>query len=114
MAAVSPSQLPLYNTADHWNCLGWTIGATNTTCYDGQYLAATEDVVVVTLNYRLGIFGYSGAPGLSQNVGLLDQRLVVEWVRDNIKGFGGSPSKIVIVGQSSGSVAVDYWSYTYV
>jgi cholinesterase len=67
--------------------------------------------VVVTLNYRLGIFGFSWAPGLPQNVGLLDQRLTVEWVRGNIEGFGGSPSKVVIIGQSSGSVAVDYWSY---
>jgi cholinesterase len=51
---------------------------------------------------------------LTPNVGLLDQRLAVEWVRDNIQGFGGSTSKIVIIGQSSGSVAVDYWSYAYV
>jgi len=51
---------------------------------------------------------------LTPNVGLLDQRLALEWVRDNIQGFGGSTSKIVIIGQSSGSVAVDYWSYAYV
>lgn len=51
---------------------------------------------------------------MTPNVGLLDQRLAIEWVRDNIQGFGGSTSKIVIIGQPSGSVAVDYWSYGYV
>lgn len=70
-------------------------------------------MVVVTLNYRINIFGFSGAPGERQNIGLLDQRLAVEWVRDNIAAFGGCSSKIVIFGQSSGSVAVDYWSYAY-
>ena len=69
--------------------------------------------MVVTLNYRINIFGFSGAPGERQNIGLLDQRLAVEWVRDNIAAFGGCSSKIVIFGQSSGSVAVDYWSYAY-
>lgn len=69
--------------------------------------------MVVTLNYRLNIFGFPGAPNETQNLGLLDQRLAVEWVRDNIQAFGGDPRKIVIFGQSSGSVAVDYWSYAY-
>ena len=70
-------------------------------------------MVVVTLNFRINIFGYPGAPGESQNLGLQDQRLAVEWVRDNIANFGGDPKKITIFGQSSGSVAVDYWSYAY-
>lgn len=82
--------------------------------YSGQYLAGSENVVVVTMNYRINIFGFSGAPGQAQNVGLLDQRIAVEWVRDNIQAFGGDPKKIVIMGQSSGSVSVDYWSYAYV
>lgn len=69
--------------------------------------------MVVTLNYRLNIFGFSGAPGEPQNVGLLDQRLAVEWVHGNIHAFGGDRDKIVIFGQSSGSVAVDYWSYAW-
>lgn len=93
--------------------VGWSIGDTSTPFYNGQYFADAQDVVIVTLNYRINIFGFSGAPGERQNVGLLDQRLAVEWVRDNIAAFGGSPSKIVIFGQSSGSVAVDYWSYAY-
>lgn len=94
-------------------CQGWSIGETNTPFYNGQYFADAEDVVVVTLNYRTNIFGFSGAPGEPQNIGLLDQRIAVEWVRDNIGAFGGSPCKIVIFGQSSGSVAVDYWSYAW-
>ena len=69
--------------------------------------------MVVTLNYRINIFGFPGAPGHEQNIGLLDQRLAVEWVRDNIGAFGGCSSKIVIFGQSVGGVAVDYWSYAY-
>lgn len=69
--------------------------------------------MVVTLNYRISIFGFPGAPNETQNLGLLDQRLAVEWVRDNIQAFEGDPSKIVIFGQSAGSVAVDYWSYAY-
>ncbi|KAL9629785.1 MAG: hypothetical protein Q9164_006726, partial [Protoblastenia rupestris] len=91
----------------------YSIGTSNTPFYNGQYLADAEDVVVVTLNFRMNIFGFSGAPGEAQNVGFLDQRLAVEWVRDNIRGFGGDPKKIILFGQSSGSVAIDYWSYAY-
>jgi cholinesterase len=78
-----------------------------------RYLAEAEDVIVVTLNFRLNIFGFPGAPSYTQNLGLLDQRSAIEWVRDNIVAFGGSPSKIVVVGQSSGAVAVDMWAYSH-
>ena len=70
-------------------------------------------MIVVTLDFRQNIFGFPGAPNETQNLGLLDQRLAVQWVRDNIHAFGGDKSKIVIFGQSSGAVAVDYWSYAY-
>ena len=92
---------------------GFAIGNTNSPFYNGQYLADAEDVVVVTLNYRLNIFGFPGAPGIPENAGMRDQRLAVEWVRDNIVSFGGDAGKITIFGQSSGGVAVDYWSYAY-
>ncbi|KAK1962265.1 carboxylesterase [Colletotrichum sublineola] len=91
----------------------FAIGNTNSPFYNGKYFAAAQDVVVVTVNYRLNIFGFPGAPGQPQNLGLRDQRAAVEWVRDNIAGFGGDPTKIIIAGQSSGGVAVDYWSYAY-
>ena len=64
-------------------------------------------------SYRVNIFGFSGAPGETQNVGLLDQRKAIEWVRDNIASFGGDPARISIMGQSAGGSAVDYYSYTY-
>lgn len=64
-------------------------------------------------SYRLGILGFSGSPGIQQNAALLDHRSVVEWVRDNIAGFGGDPSRIVIFGQSAGGSAVDYYSFAW-
>ncbi|KAK2865108.1 hypothetical protein FQN49_003900 [Arthroderma sp. PD_2] len=91
----------------------FAVGSTNSLFYQGQYIADQEDVIVVTMNYRLSVFGFPGAPGLPQNLGLLDQRMGIEWVRDNIAGFGGDPSRITIFGQSAGGVAVDYHTYTY-
>ena len=91
----------------------FNIGNTQTPFYDGEYLAGNQDVVVVTLNYRVNIFGFPGVPSLPQNPGLLDQRLAVKWVRDNIAGFGGDPTKITLFGQSAGGASVDYWSYAW-
>ncbi|KAJ5714725.1 Carboxylesterase type B [Penicillium malachiteum] len=81
--------------------------------YDGQALASKHDVIVVTINYRLNIFGFSGAPGLPQNVGLLDQRMAVEWVHRNIQAFGGDPDRITIFGSSAGGTSVDLYSYAW-
>jgi para-nitrobenzyl esterase len=59
-------------------------------CYDGGRLAADGDVVVVSVNYRLGVFGYLVHEGVSDgNLGLYDQMLALEWVRDHISAFGG-------------------------
>lgn len=91
----------------------FALGNTNSPFYDGQVLAGEENVVVVTVTYRLNIFGFPGGPETAQNLGLRDQRMAVQWVRDNISNFGGDPSRIVIFGQSSGGVAVDYWAYAY-
>jgi carboxylesterase type B len=91
----------------------FSIGNTNSPFYSGKYFAEAEDIVVVTVNYRLNVFGFPGAPGGTQNLGLRDQRLAVEWVRDNIASFGGNPNKITLAGQSSGGVSLDFWAYSY-
>lgn len=77
--------------------------------YDGESLARNHDVVVVTHNHRLNVYGYLNLAHLggeefasSANVGMLDLVAVLEWVRDNIATFGGDPSSVTIFGQSGG------------
>lgn len=80
--------------------------------YDGSRLAEHEDVVVVTLNHRLNVFGYAYlarlAPGFedSGNVGQLDLILALRWVRDNIAAFGGDPDRVMLFGQSGGGAKI--------
>lgn len=91
---------------------GFTVGSG--TFYDGGELAARGDVVVVTLNYRLGAFGYLAHPGLagespervSGNYGLLDQQAALRWVRQNIAAFGGDPGNVTVFGESAGGGSV--------
>lgn len=83
------------------------------TAPDGMVLESIENglpVIMVAINYRLGLFGFAqsdalGAEG-SLNAGLRDQRLALEWVQDHIGQFGGDPDKVTIFGQSSGGLAV--------
>jgi para-nitrobenzyl esterase len=77
--------------------------------YDGESLARNHDVVVVTHNHRLNVYGYLNLGHLagdeyasSANVGMLDLVAVLEWVRDNIANFGGDPGNVTIFGQSGG------------
>ncbi|MBJ7444308.1 MAG: carboxylesterase/lipase family protein, partial [Sphingobium sp.] len=79
--------------------------------YDGGNLVRRGDVVVVTLNHRLAALGYAylaqlGGPRESGNVGNLDIILALQWVRDNIAGFGGDPGRVMIFGQSGGGAKV--------
>merc|ERR1711959_513573 len=75
--------------------------------YPGEVLAKAGDVIVVTINYRLGFLGYFAHPELSgTNFGLLDQIKALEWVRDNIESFGGDPSNVTIFGESAGGASV--------
>ena len=64
-------------------------------------------------SYRLNIFGFPGLPGMDQNVGLLDQRLAIEWVQKNIAAFGGDPNRITILGQSAGGRSIRSSIATY-
>ena len=57
----------------------------------------------MTFNYRMNIFKFPGLSGKAQNLGLRDQRMAVEWVRDDIAAFGGDPNKISLIEQSAGS-----------
>lgn len=82
-------------------------GGTNVPLYDGAYLSSTQDVVVVTLNYRLGALGFlAGVDGLRGNYGMMDQQLALRWVRDNIAAFGGDPAQVTIFGESAGAMSV--------
>ncbi|CAN8095954.1 unnamed protein product [Discula destructiva] len=93
---------------------GFSSGTSNAAFYNGARLAQDEDVVFVSLNYRIGFWGFPHAPGLpNQNLGLLDQRLAIEWVRDNIAGFGGDPKRITLFGESAGGASVDLFSYAW-
>jgi cholinesterase len=66
-------------------------------------------------SYRVNVFGFPGLPvkSVAQNAGLQDQRLAVEWVRDNIAKFGGDPKRITLFGQSAGGGSVDYYTYAW-
>ncbi|MFE5481637.1 carboxylesterase/lipase family protein [Streptomyces sp. NPDC056527] len=74
--------------------------------YDGARLARDGDVVVVTFNYRVGIEGFGQIEGAPPNRGLLDQVAALEWVRDNIRAFGGDPERVTVFGQSAGGGSV--------
>ncbi|KAF1816769.1 alpha/beta-hydrolase [Eremomyces bilateralis CBS 781.70] len=92
---------------------GFVVGSGANAVYNGASLADEEDVILVTINYRLGVLGFSGVPLPERNFGLLDQRVAIEWLRDNIARFGGDPRRMVIFGQSAGGLSVDFYSYAY-
>ena len=87
------------------------MGSGSTPLYSGISFASRHDLIVVTINYRLGLLGflYLGdlAPDRTQgNYALLDQIAALEWVRDNIEAFGGDPTSVTIMGESAGAVSV--------
>ena len=89
---------------------GFSSGGSN--FYITDTLSAYGEVIVVTINYRLTLFGFLStgdehAPG---NVGLMDQHLAMKWVSENIGAFGGDPKKVTIIGQSAGGTGVAYQS----
>ncbi|KAM5228626.1 LOW QUALITY PROTEIN: acetylcholinesterase [Ctenodactylus gundi] len=88
---------------------GFYSGASSLDVYDGRYLAQDEGTVLVSMNYRVGTFGFLALPGSREapgNVGLLDQRLALQWVQENVAAFGGDPTSVTLFGESAGAVSV--------
>jgi para-nitrobenzyl esterase len=91
----------------------FVIGSGSQDLYNGAHLASRGDAVVVTINYRLGIFGFlhgrtlcGNALETSGNEGILDQVAALEWVRDEIASFGGDPGNVTVFGESAGSASI--------
>jgi para-nitrobenzyl esterase len=92
---------------------GFVAGDGSEPRYDGESMAQ-KGVVALTVNYRLGVFGFMAHPELTKesphnasgNYGLLDQSAALRWVKQNIVAFGGDPSKVTIAGESAGSISV--------
>lgn len=89
---------------------GFFLGGSSLDVYDAKYLSSFANIIVVSINYRLGPLGFmflnhSEVPG---NMGLLDQHLALRWIHDNIRAFGGDPDRITIAGQSAGGSSVAY------
>lgn len=107
-AAASPTaRLPVY----FWIHGGGLVSGSSDQ-YDGAKIVAATGVVVVTINYRLGVFGFLSHPALTResgesgNYGFEDQQAALRWVRRNIAGFGGDPHRVTIGGESAGGISV--------
>jgi len=93
---------------------GYMYGTTGDPMYDGRFYAQNHNVILVTLNYRLGALGYLGTPNsggdakydLSGNYGIMDQQLALRWVQDHIASFGGDKNRVLLFGQSAGAMSV--------
>ena len=94
---------------------GFRSGGAGCAIYDGTELAK-KDVVFVSINYRVGVFGFLAHPELTKesdhkvsgNYAILDMVAALQWVKDNIANFGGDPNKVTIAGQSAGAFAVNF------
>ncbi|WP_318023186.1 carboxylesterase/lipase family protein, partial [Streptomyces sp. ICN988] len=84
----------------------YKLGHSGNPAYDARRIAADGDLVVVTLNYRVGMEGFAHIEGAPANRGLLDQVAALVWVQDNIAAFGGDPDRVTIFGESAGAGSV--------
>jgi para-nitrobenzyl esterase len=92
---------------------GFSMGSGSNLSYRGGSLVSRGNIVLVTINYRLGVLGFLNLNEITKgkipstgNEGLLDQVAALEWVRDNISAFGGDPAKVTIFGESAGGMSV--------
>src|SRR4030043_1519504 len=91
----------------------FSIGSGSNSAYNGSTLSARGNVVIVTINYRLGPLGFlnlneitGGKIPATGNEGLLDQIAALEWVRENITNFGGNPNNVTVFGESAGGMSI--------
>ncbi|XP_015793239.1 acetylcholinesterase-1-like [Tetranychus urticae] len=91
---------------------GYTSSSSAKESNQGDVLAATQKIIVVNSNYRLGAFGFAHGSHTSMpgNLGIYDTLTVLRWIRDNIRSFGGDPNRVTLAGQSSGSKVVSILS----
>jgi len=87
---------------------GYLQGAGGVLAYNGAYLANVSNVVIVNANYRLGAFGFLVSQSLGGNYGIQDQRLVLQWVQNEIANFGGDPTQVTLFGESAGAMSVGW------
>ena len=85
---------------------GFIQGTGTADVFDGVNLAQRGQVVVVSINYRLGLLGFLSADGVPANLGIRDQVRALQWVHDNIAGFGGDPDNVTVFGESAGGGSV--------
>lgn len=85
---------------------GYVTGCSGRDRYHGSFMAGSTPTVVVTINYRLGVFGFLAGRELSGNYGIMDQQYALKWVQKNIAAFGGDPTKVTLDGQSAGAISV--------
>lgn len=89
---------------------GFVVGSSSSDLYNGSKLARNGDVVVVNLNYRLGVLGFlyfeNGGKQFENNLGIQDQIAALKWVKENIAAFGGDPEQVTIFGESAGGTSV--------
>jgi len=89
---------------------GFYSGTSTLSLYEGGALASEEDIIVVSMNYRVSALGflYFGRPEAPGNAGLFDQLMALQWINDNIDRFGGDPQRVTIFGESAGAVSVAF------
>ncbi|XP_051580599.1 acetylcholinesterase-like [Myxocyprinus asiaticus] len=88
---------------------GFSTGTASLDMYDGRFLSQSQNVVVVSMNYRVGPLGFLSLPeskDIKGNAGLFDQQLALSWVAKNIASFGGDPSSVTLFGESAGAGSV--------